>query len=137
MPATQNYRLADWHESPFLSGTHSLEVVPDSRVFNPDNVNDVALCLMETDPVIEAHRWVLSDKQLEGLALESATEIVRNRRQLKLESDLTNRFETAKQRRGKRADGERMAVVVSLVQNLETGETTISDTQVPISRFKA
>ena len=88
MPATQNYRLADWHESPFLGGTYDLEAVPDARIFNPESAEDVAQCLLESDMAIDAYRWVLSEKQVEELALDSANTIIAGRRQLKLEREM-------------------------------------------------
>ena len=137
MPATQNYRLADWHESPFLGSTHDLESAPDTRVFDPESAADVAQCLLESDTAIDAYRWVLSEKQIEELALDSANTIIVARRQLKLERELQDEFETAKKKRDTETNGKKLGVVVSLVQNLATGESAISHGTMPLSRVNA
>ena len=133
MPATQNYRLPDWHESPFLNGVHNVEVAPDSRVFDMNSPEDIATCLLENSDEIEAYRWVLTDQQLGQLALDSARTIIEKRNEIELQT----RFEQAKLHRRASEDGSRLAVVVSLVQNLETGKTTFMDNQVPVSRIRA
>ena len=137
MPATQNYRLADWHEHPFLSGVHDLNNVPDSRVTDIDNPQEVAACLLETDDQIEAYRWSLSEEQLSQLALESAKAIIENRNQLLLERQLQMRFEAAKAKPSINLNGRRLAAVVSLVQNQQTGESHITERYVEPSRINA
>lgn len=133
MPATQNYRLPDWHESPFLNAVHNFEPVPDERVFVINSPEDIATCLLEDSDEVEIYRWVLDDQELAQLALESARTIIEKRNELELQS----RFELAKMHRASSEEGTRLAVVVSLVQNLETGEATFTDNLVPMSRVKA
>lgn len=133
MPATQNYRLPDWHESPFLNAVHSFDLVPDSRVFDINSPEDIAECLLESSDEIETYRWVLTDQQLKQLALDSARTIIEKRN----ERELQTRFEQAKMQRSINENGTSLAVVVSLVQNLETGETTFTNSHVPMSRIRA
>lgn len=134
MPATQNCRLDDWHEPPFLGTNGALELIPDSRVFNPSDPQDIATCLLEDDPQIEAHRWVLTDQQLAEMALESAKVIVANREERYIDNVVHMRFEKAKAERRVNEAGRKLAVVVSFAQNLKTGETTVSENQLSLRR---
>ena len=135
MPATQGYRLDEWHESPFLSGTHSVEFVPDARVFDTNNPEDIAVCLMENDPEIEAYRWSnIPEGQLEELALESAKRIIRERQERYMDNVLKMRFQNATRKRRLTEGAEKLAVVVMIAENLETGETEVLDQWVPTGR---
>lgn len=137
MPATQNFRLSDWREPPFLTGVHEYADAPDGRVFNFNDVEDVATCLLETSDEIAVYRWVLTDSQLEQLALESAKSIIQTRNQTMLEHQLDQRFLRARQSKEIEPNGQKLAVVVSLVQDLATGESVFNDKQVPVSRIRA
>lgn len=88
---------------------------------------------MEDNEEVETYRWVLTDEQLEQLALDSARAIIEKRN----ERELHNRFQQAKTQPKVSEDGTPLAVVVSLVQNLETGETTFTDNRVTLSRVRA
>lgn len=137
MPATQGYRLADWHEGPFLNGVHELERSVDERVFILDDPNDIATCLLESDEQVNTYRWILTDQQIEDLALESAKEIIGNRKKLFLERQHEIRFAAAKTRRDSSEYSGGLAVVVSLVHNERTGEAHFTERHVEPSRINA
>jgi len=135
MPATQGYRLEDWHEPPLTPPIH-LEPDVDNRVFDIHSVEEVAACLLETDDVIETYRWLLSEAELGELALESAKGIIKRRILLREERMLQQEFEKAKQARNaaNRRTGKRMAAIAIQAQDLRTGETRYANHVVPMTR---
>jgi hypothetical protein len=127
----------EWSPKPdFRSHVHS-EPIVDERVFRIYNEQDVANGLAETDPSIEAYKWLVPDDQLAELALESARQIIKNRRTLLLE----RQFEMAKAARDARLldnhpkhPEKRFAVTAGFAQNLETGETIAISHEIEVSR---
>lgn len=134
MPATQGYRLREWHEPPFLTGKHTLESTVDTRIFDPDNENDVAQCLLENDETITAYQWVLPDEELRVMAFESAQAIIRARRNRYADNLVAMRFEQAKYERARDGARGRLALVVTLAENLETGAIYVNESQVSVGR---
>lgn len=134
MPATQGYRLSEWHEPPFLTGSHTLESTIDTRVFDPDNENDIAQCLLENDERITTYQWVLPEKEVHAIALESAQAIIRARRDRYADNLVAMRFEQAKHERARDGARGRLALVVTLTENLETGAMCVNKSLVPVGR---
>lgn len=130
MPANRGLGSPNWCPQPdFQSRIHTENSV-DERVFEMYNERDVADCLYESDPQVEAYKWSLSDDELNQLALESARTIIENRRSLLL----VRQLEVARQTRRARGEVGKTAIVVGTIEDLTTGETTAYTSEVPVGR---
>lgn len=126
MPATRGLGSPDWSPQPDFQAHMSFERTVDERVFQIYNERDVQTCLLESDPQFDAYKWLLSESEINTLALDSARAMVQSRKELLLHKQL----ELA---RAARKSGK-LAVVAGTVENLKTGEITSYATQVPMGR---
>lgn len=136
MPATQGYRLDEWHEGPFLGASHDILAVPDDRVFDINDPVDVAQGLLETSAEIEAYEWLVDKVTLQEMAMESAKMIIAARDELLIDRNLESEFRSAQNQRNERGLGH-LAVVACSRQDLNTGEVSYSASTVPRSRISA
>lgn len=126
MPANRGLGSPNWSPQPDIAPHAKFETAPDERVFNMYCETDIAISLMETDPDVDAYRWLLSEEEIKELAVESAQIYVQKQKELLLKRQL-------EQTKAARTSGK-MAVVAGIVENLETGEVTSYAAEVPMGR---
>jgi hypothetical protein len=84
--------VVNWNEKPLGAPIEPIAVDPDERVFDPDSVHDVAVCLLTWDHEISVY-FDLSDNA-GVLAVDSARSIVDARRKLHEERMATPRVQS-------------------------------------------
>lgn len=126
MPANRGLGSPNWCPQPDFQSQMRIEPAIDERVFGIYNEEDVKNCLLESDPNIDAYRWLLSEEEVNLLALESAQAFVKQKKEFLLNRQL----ELARAAR----KGGRVAVVAGYVENLETGEVTSYAAEIPMGR---
>lgn len=144
MPTDRGQSTEPWHPKPDFQSRMAFAPVIDERVFEIYRAEDVAECLLETDPSIEVYSWTLTDLEKQELALESAKQIVGRRRNLLMDRELQKEFQLAKAARDARfedslkgAPKSKVAVIVGITEDLDSGKTTMFSNEVDLGRSYA